>query len=196
MEIYRSRSSQVWGWLCVGLGAAILLIQLIGSGLNGFSVGFGVAVAFAAVGAAAFLRPAVAVGRDAVEFRNVTQTVAIPFSRLAGLEAHWSLELVGDDGTKVGSFAAPARSGRDRLKSPEDGASAEVATLITSAWDAYRAAPTTAAPTTAVSSPVPARADASADGSDAGGAFTRRPDLVGIGLVAAALAGIALAVFG
>ncbi|WP_159449171.1 PH domain-containing protein [Demequina sp. NBRC 110055] len=183
MQIYRSRSSQVWGWLCVGLGALILLIQLIGSGLEQIHVALGIAVAFAAAGYAAFLRPSVAVGEDHVELRNVTQTVVAPFSRLAGLEAHWSLELVGDDDKKAGAFAAPSRTGRDRVRPAEDGKSAEVAGLITAAWDAYRASADTAVEPTA----------ASALGHPPAPAFSRRVDWVGVGAVAAAVAGLALA---
>ncbi|WP_084078928.1 PH domain-containing protein [Demequina sp. NBRC 110057] len=187
MEIYRSQSSRVWGWLCVGIGGTILLVQLIGSGLEQIHVALGMALAFAGMGAAAFLRPAVAVGDDHVELRNVTQTVVVPFARLDGLEAHWSLELVGDDGTKAGSFAAPARSGRDRLKSPDEGKSAEVAGLVTAAWDAYRSRPT---PLTAPGEPLTASAPAT------GPAFTRRIDWAGVGCLVVAVGGLALALLG
>lgn len=182
MEIYRSRSSQVWGWLCVGLGAVVLLIQLIGSGLEQIHVALGIAVALAATGYAAFLRPSVAVAEDRVELRNITQTVVAPFARLAGLEAHWSLELVGDDGKKAGAFAAPSRTGSNRVKPAEEGKAAEVAGLVTAAWDAYRAK--------AGETPQPATASATTPGSPA---FSRRMDWVGIGAVAAAIAGLALA---
>ena len=190
MQIYRARSSLVWGWLAVGVGTTVAVWHVASAGVSDAHGGLGLGAAMAALGAAAFLRPHVAVSHDRVELHNMTQVATVPFARLETLDTRWTLEARGDDGRKAGAFAAPApgasqsrRIEKQVAREREDGlpplvgrpgdaagtASGDAAALVRSAWDAWRAAhPVGADPTP-------------------GPSVVRRLDPVGLGLVTVGL---------
>ena len=176
MQTYRSRSSQIWGWIAVGLGAAMALASVAVPDLARPSVGLGLGVALAASGVAIYLRPSIGIGADAIELRNVTTTVTVPFERLDSIETRWSLELVGDDGKRAGSMGAPTRTSRQRHAEKSKGEVPETVEVVKGAWDAWRREGGTPSP---------------GDGP----AFTKRPDPIGILWVAVAAAGAALGLF-
>lgn len=176
MQTYRSRSSQIWGWIAVGLGAAMALASVAVPDVARASVGVGLGVALAASGVAIYLRPSIGIGADAVELRNVMTTVTVPFARLDSIETRWTLELVGDDGKRVGSMGAPTKSSRQRHAEKAKGEVPETVEVVKAAWDAWRRAGGTAAPAQ-------------------GPAFTRRADPAGIAWVAAATAGAIVGLF-
>ncbi len=111
MDVYRARSSLVWGWLCVALGLIFAVTDVVGSGLAEARLGVGVGAGVALVGIAVYLRPAVLIGDDGVVFRNVVTTASASFARIEEVSMRWSLEIVGDDGRKAAAFAAPASRG-------------------------------------------------------------------------------------
>ncbi|WP_062461570.1 hypothetical protein [Demequina soli] len=198
MHTYRARSSTVWGWIAIGIGALVAVLHILSVGITHAHGGIGLGGAVALFGWAAFLRPHVAAGEDAVEIHNVTQTASVAYARLESLDTRWSLEAVGDDGTKVGAFAAPAPGARAarRPARPEEAESAaagvamvgragdrigtpsgDAAAMVRARLDAWRAAHPDAAPAAGDASP----------------AVVRRPDWIGIG---AMTAGTALAIWG
>ncbi len=195
MRIYRARSSSIWGWLAIAVGAAVAIVHVSSAGISGAQAGLGLGVAAIATGVSAFLRPSVAVADDRAEIHNVMTTTTVPFARLERIETRWTLELVGDDGRKVGSFAAPApgaaQSHRLRREADRRGDAAaahgspgelagtpsgDAAALVRDAWDAWRS-----------SNPEAQREGASS---------TRRPDPIGIALVIVAVAAAAWGLFG
>ena len=200
MQIYRARVSLVWGWLAVGVGAAVGVGHIASAGLAHAHGGLGLGAAMAALGAAAFLRPHVAVTEHGVEMHNITQVAAVPFSRLEALDTRWTLEARGDDGQKAGAFAAPApgasqsrRIERHVAREQADGLppligragdaegtpSGDAAAMVRNAWEAWRVAH----PEHPGAGP--------GDGPDAGSSVTRHIDPIGLGLVVAgALAAI------
>ncbi len=107
----RTRSSQVWGWLAVGIGTAIAVIQLSGGDGRTANVALGLALCVAALGVAAFLRPSLVVTDAEIVVHNIMTTSAIALGRLDQIGTRWSLELIGDDGRKVRVFAAPTDRG-------------------------------------------------------------------------------------
>ncbi|WP_296665006.1 hypothetical protein [Demequina sp.] len=108
MQIYRPRSSYVWGYIAIGVGAIVALLPLLGGGFDQARGTFAVGAAVAAFGTASFLRPHVAVTDERVEMHNILTTATVPFARLSALDTRWTLEAIGDDGRKAGAFAAPA----------------------------------------------------------------------------------------
>ncbi len=113
MDVYRARSSLVWGWLWVGLGLIFAGADVVASGLSGANVGIGLGAGVAIVGVSVYLRPAVLIGADGVVFRNILHTASARYARIQEIRMRWSLEMVGDDGRKAGAFAVPAsRSAR------------------------------------------------------------------------------------
>ena len=196
MQTYRARSSLIWGWIAVGTGAAVAVWHVATAGFAYAHGGLGLGAAMAALGAAAFLRPHVAVAEDRIEIHNVTQVATVPFSRLEALDTRWTLEARGDDGRKVGAFAAPApgASQSRRIEKqvaresstglppligrPGDAAgtpSGDAAALVRGPWEQWRTAH-------------PAEA-----GTDHGTSIQRRVDPIGSGLV---VVGLAAAVWG
>ena len=173
MQTYRSRSSQLWGWISLALGLLMAAVSAFAPGLSRSSVGIGLGIALAASGVAIYLRPSIGIGEEAVELRNVVQTVTIPYARLKRIEAQWTLELVGDDGKKAGAMGAPTRSTRDRRREKSEGITPPAVDAVRQAWDAWRRSGGTAA-------------------STEGPAFTRRADPVGIACVLVAVAGAVL----
>ncbi|WP_152647947.1 hypothetical protein [Demequina sediminicola] len=137
MRSYRSPSAPMWGWIGIAAG---VLIAVLGTLVEGFPVAFvpitlGAAIALIAV--ACFLRPKVEVDDHSVIVHNITQVVEVPFARLADVETQWGLELVTDDGKKVGAFAAPDPNRRDRRKAPHEHKSADLVAMVRggeSAW--------------------------------------------------------------
>ncbi|SEJ34476.1 hypothetical protein [Demequina mangrovi] len=197
MQTYRARSSVVWGWVAIGLGVVVAVIHVSTVGFEYATGGLGLGAAAALFGYGAFLRPHVATYEDRVELHNVTQTATMPFSRLADLDTRWSLEVIGDDGLKVGAFAAPAPGGvsarrqhvEDKRNDVVDGGvpgrmgdklgtpSGDAAALVhraSSAWhEAHPTAPASEGPS-----------------------VTRSPDWLGIVVMAAALAATLWGLFG
>lgn len=187
MQVYRTRGSLVSGWLTVGvgllLGAGGVMAASHGSAQQG--IGFGACVAM--IGVAAYLRPAVIVSGAAVTFKNVFHTAVIPLSRIKEISPRWSLEVHGDDGMTMGSFAAPttraARShersrSRDQEPTPDHEAqpSSRPAAMIYDAWQDWKAThPDTS--TSEAQSP----------------SVTKRLDPIGLGLV---LVGVVMGVVG
>lgn len=137
MEIHRPRSSYVWGWLIVALGGAVLLAQLVSTGTADARLGLGLGIALAASGVAAFLWPSLRVGADAVEVHNTLQVVTVPYARLEGISAQWTLELLTSEGRRVGVTAAPARSRRDRHR-PDAASTPAAGNVVQAGWDAWR----------------------------------------------------------
>ncbi|GIG53576.1 hypothetical protein [Demequina activiva] len=176
MQTYRSRSSQIWGWIAIGLGAAIALASLTVADLARPSVGLGLGVALAASGVAIYLRPSIGIGADAVELRNVVTTVTVPFTRLDSIETRWSLELVGDDGKRAGAMGAPTKTSRQRHAEKSAGEVPETVEVVKGAWDAWR------------------RGGGTSSAVD-GPSFTTRPDPVGIAWVIVAVAGAVVGLF-
>jgi len=121
MQVYRARSSLVWGWLCVGLGIVLGAGGVMSSGQGSTQQGLGFGAALAMIGIAAYLRPALKVTADAVEVTNITRNAVMPLSRIADISVGWSLEIHGDDGLIIASFAAPTtRNARARDRSRVD----------------------------------------------------------------------------
>ncbi|WP_156160805.1 hypothetical protein [Demequina maris] len=192
MQIYRARSSVLWGWVAIAIGVVVAVVHMANVGFAHAHGGLGLGAALALFGWAAFLRPHVAAGEDRVELHNVTQVATVPFARLSDLGTRWSLEAVGDDGRTVGAFAAPApgaAASKRHERAAEAGSidkaeyaragdvpgtpSGDAAALVHDAWDAWRAA-----------------------GGEAGGegpSITRTPDWIGVAAVAA---GTILAIWG
>ncbi|WP_062516659.1 hypothetical protein [Demequina gelatinilytica] len=197
MQTFRARSSVIWGWGAVALGVAVATIHVATVGFGYATGGLGLGTGAALFGYAAFLRPRVTTRGDHVEVRNMLQIATVDYARLADLETRWSLELVGDDGLKIGAFAAPApntaqvraaqrgaqhargdekaqygRAG-DRLGTP----SGDAAAMVHAASSAWKA-----------------------DHPDApigdGPSVVRRPDWIGIAVVAVATAAAAWGLFG
>ncbi|WP_297082373.1 hypothetical protein [uncultured Demequina sp.] len=119
MTVHRLRSSLMWGWLAVGFGAIVAAAQIATGGFSQALVGLGLGLAIAGLGWALFLRPAVILRADAVEVRNVVRIGSISWGRIAHVDLKWTLELVGDDGARVGSFAVPRSSAPRRRRTEE-----------------------------------------------------------------------------
>lgn len=216
MESYRAHSSVVWGWIAVGIGATIALVHVATVGLTFAHGGLGLGTALIALGFATFIRPHVAVTADSIIIHNVTQTLTMPLSRLAALETRWTLEAIGDDGKRAGAFAAPApgasQSRRividarraaaaglnptlERASDAEGTASGDAAAMVRRAWEAWRASQ--ASTTRATTQPATAKSvfaksataqPASSVTQPTRASVTRRPDAVGIVLIATAIA--------
>lgn len=168
MQVYRSRGSQVWGWIMVGIGAAILIAQLVRGNLSSLPVSLGVAAAVAAIGAATFLRPSVVLRDSGVEVRNVTHIATMSFDRLDKVGTRWSLELRGDDSRVIRTVAVPTDRGGH--------VPAEMAEEMVRRRDAWKRTHPRGI-------------------EEAGPSCTRTPDWVGIGLVAVAVVGVGIAAF-
>jgi|GEM_PF-1061639 len=150
MQVYRSRGSLVSGWLCVGLGVILgvggVMAATDGSAQQGIGFGTGLVL----VGVTWYLRPSLNVTDEAVIAKNVVQTAVMPLSRIRDLSVSWSLEVHGDDGMTIRSFAAPTsrttRSHgrpRDRAEAPspeQTGHEASrPATMVYDAWQKWKA---------------------------------------------------------
>lgn len=188
MHSYRARSSLVWGWISVGLGLAMAVLDLVGSGLAGAKVGLGLGACVAMMGAAAYLRPAVVLTPDRVVFRNILHSASAPFSRIEEVSMRWSLEMRGDDGMKAGAFAVPAsRRSRTGIFSNEEAERAHLDeqerkpdSVASRVHDAWQAASATQATT-------PDRSSAS---------IRRRLDPIGLALVLGSATSLWYALFG
>ncbi|NYI42271.1 PH domain-containing protein [Demequina lutea] len=190
MQVCRTRGSLVAGWLTAGvgllLGAGGVMAATQGSARQG--IGLGACVAL--IGVAAYLRPAVVVSGDAVTFKNVFHTAVVPLSRIAEISARWSLEVRGDDGMAMGSFAAPttraARSDersrnrvQETLADQEAHSPSRPAAMIYDAWQEWKTAHGDAPPHKGQSPSV-----------------TKRLDPMGLGLVLVGVAMGAVGLFG
>ncbi len=188
MKSYRARSSQIWGWLSVGLGLILAVSGLLSSELTGARIGLGLGACVAMIGIATYFRPAVEISADSVVFRNMVHTATAPFARIEEISMRWSLEIRGDDGVKAGAFAAPAsRRGRTGMFSNEaselaqgderEGQQDSIGSKVFEAWHAW----------TPAHGVEPDRTETS---------ITRRLDPVGLGLVIGSIAALVLALFG
>ncbi|WP_159450188.1 PH domain-containing protein [Demequina sp. NBRC 110056] len=181
MVVHRLRSSLIWGWIAVGFGAAVAIVQLASSGFADAHVGLGLGLAAAGLGWAAFLRPSVVVSPDEIELRNVVQIASMPVDRIAGVELKWSLELVGDDGKRIGSFAAPVSGASRRLRARgqegDERSTEHIAAEIGAIVEDSRSA-------------------GSADAAPSGPSAVKRADWAGIGIVVASVAAAAIALLG
>lgn len=171
MRTYRSRSSIIWGLLSVAVGVGLAASQFLATDRADAHVGPALGLALVGAGVAVFLLPSIRIGADTVEVHNVVQVVTVPFARLEAVEAVWTLELVGDDGRKVGVMASPARSRRERHRS-EHTATPGAAAAVQQGWDEWRS-----------------RGGKAASARTAGqsAAFTRKPNPAGIACVAISL---------
>lgn len=162
------------------------MAQLSTTGMADARVGLGLGVALAGSGVAGFLLPALRIGAQTVEVHNVVQIVTVPFSRLDAIEAQWTLELLTDNGRRVGVMAAPARSRSDRHR-PDHAETPEAALVVQEGWDAWR------------KNHAPVREDAPADATavlgDGPQDVTRQPNLPGIACVVVAVVGAVVAFF-
>jgi len=151
MQVYRARSSLVWGWLCVGLGVVLGAGGVLSPTQGSTQQGLGFGGCLAMIGIAAYLRPALAVTADAVKVTNVTRNAAMPLSRIADISVGWSLEVHGDDGLTIAAFAAPTtrsarardRSRADEQQKPSDHGAhspSRPATMLYDAWHEWIAA--------------------------------------------------------
>lgn len=151
MQVYRARSSLVWGWLCVGLGVLLGAGGVMASGQGSAQQGLGFGACLVLIGVAGYLRPALIVTGDAVTLKNVFHTSALPLSRIEEIRLNWSLEIHGDDGMTIRSFAAPtSRATRTSEASRQHGeagsndhaapSSSRPATMVYDAWQEWRAA--------------------------------------------------------
>lgn len=152
MQVYRTRGSLVSGWLTVGVGLLLGAGGVMAASHGSAQQGIGLGACVAMIGVAAYLRPAVIVSPDAVTFKNVFHTAVVPLSRIKEISPRWSLEVHGDDGMTMGSFAAPttraARShegsrNRDQEPTPDQGThpSSRPAAMIYDAWQEWKATP-------------------------------------------------------
>ena len=179
MDMHRLRSSTIWGWIAVGLGVVVAIAQLATSGLADAHVGLGLGLASAGLGWAVFLRPAVGISPDEVVFRNVIQRATIAVSRIASVELKWSLEVVGDDGRRMGSFAAPVSSAARRART--------------------RGAPGDETGTEDLAGEIAALVDqraAAAAAAGAGPSVIKQPEWAGIGIVVASAVAALVALLG
>lgn len=168
MQEYRSRSAQVWGWIMVGIGAAILVAQVVRGSTGSLAVALGMAVAVAGTGTAAFLRPSLILRDSGLEVHNVTHVATMSFDRLDKVGTRWSLELRGDDNRVVRTFAVPTDRGGH--------VPVEMAQEIVRRRDTWKRAHPRGA-------------------EEAGPSHARTPDWIGIGLVVLAVAGACVALF-
>jgi hypothetical protein len=187
MQVYRTRGSLVSGWLTVGVGLLLGAGGVMTASQGSAQQGIGIGACVAMIGVAAYLRPAVIVSPDAVTFKNVFHTAVVPLSRISEISPRWSLEVHGDDGLTMASFAAPTtRAARSqegsRHRNEEPAPDAEVhpssrpAAMIYDAWQDWKATH----PDTSTSGPQTP-------------SVTKRLDPVGLGLV---LVGVAMGVAG
>lgn len=179
MRTYRPTSSIIWGLLIVAVGTGLAVSQFLASDRADAGVGPALGLAFVGAGVAVFLLPSIRIGADAVEVHNVLQVVTVPFARLESVESLWTLELVGDDGRKVGVMASPARSRRERRR-PEQSALPGAGAAVQDGWDEWRARGGRPAP-------------AHTAGQSA--AFSRKPHLAGVTCVAISLAAAVVVFF-
>lgn len=94
----------------VAIATAIAAARIAGDGVRNAAPAIGLAALLAVAGILAYWRPAIGVGSEEVEIRNVFRRVAIPFDHLVHVDTKWALELYLDDGGKITAFAAPAPS--------------------------------------------------------------------------------------
>lgn len=179
MRTYRSTSSIVWGSLIVVVGAGLAVSQFLSSDRPDAGAGPALGLALAGAGIAVFLLPSIRIGTDVVEVHNVLQVVTVPFARLKAVEAMWTLELVGDDGRKIGVMTASTRARRGRRVSeqaPTPGAGA----AVQHGWDEWR---------NRGGKPTPSRL------AKQSAAFSRKPNLAGIICVILSFAAAVVAYF-
>ena len=187
MQVYRTRGSLVSGWLTVVVGLLLGAGGVMAASQGSAQQGIGIGACVAMIGVAAYLRPAVIVSGDAVTFKNVFHTAVVPLARIKDISPRWSLEVHGDDGLTMGSFAAPttraARShegsrNRGQEPTPDQEAlpSSRPAAMIYDAWQDWKA---THPNTSASEARTPS--------------VTKRLDPIGVGLV---LVGVAMGVAG
>ncbi|WP_062387470.1 hypothetical protein [Demequina iriomotensis] len=188
MQTFRARSSTIWGWGAIALGVLVAVIHVSSVGFSLATGGIGLGAAAALFGYGAFLRPHVAAHEDRVVVHNVTQTATVPYARLADLETRWSLEIVGDDGLKVGAFSAPAPSATAARHAQRDAARKDDARA-----EYGRAGDRLGTPSGDAAALVHAASSAwtAAHPGESGGegpSIVRRPDWIGIAVVAGAIA--------
>lgn len=180
VDAYRAGSAPIWGGVGVTAGVLLGVLSIAADGLaqSWPPLAWGLAVAL--VSAALFFRPVIVVNEHAVVVHNVLQIVTVPFARLKDLETRWGLELVVDDGSKVGAFAAPDPNRRDRKKPPSEQASASLVAMIRGAEEQWLEGPHRSADESKWADRAPTE---------------RRWDPVGVGLVVAAFAAAAVGFF-
>lgn len=190
MQVFRTRGSLVSGWLTVIVGLLFGAGGVMASSEGSARQGIGLGVCVALIGVAAYLRPAVIVSGDAVTFSNVFHTAIIRLSRIKEISPRWSLEVHGDDGLTMASFAAPTtramrsheRSrGRTQEPPPDEGVrlASRAAEMVYDAWHGWKAA------------------HRDTPESDAQGpSVTKRLDPIGIGLVFVGVVAGAVGLFG
>ena len=150
MQVIRTRGSLIAGWLTVVVGLLFAVGGVMAATQGSARQGIGLGACVAMIGVAAYLRPAVVVSGDAVTFKNVFHTAAVPLSRIAELTARWSLEIHGDDGLTMASFAAPTtratrsqERSRARQQDPvphqDTHSSSRPAAMIYDAWQEWKA---------------------------------------------------------
>jgi hypothetical protein len=187
MQVIRTRGSLIAGWLTVAVGLLFASGGVMAATQGSAQQGIGLGACVALIGVAAYLRPAVAISGDAVTFKNVFHTATVPLSRIAEMSTRWSLEIHGDDGLTMGSFATPTtraershERSRGRVKEPladqEAHSTSRSAAMIYDAWQEWKAAHADAPKHTGQEPSV-----------------TKRLDPMGLGLV---VVGIAMGAFG
>lgn len=190
MQVFRTRGSLVSGWLTVVIGLLFGAGGVMASSQGSARQGIGLGVCVALIGVAAYLRPAVIVSGDAVTFKNVFHTAVMRLSRIKEISPRWSLEVHGDDGLTMGSFAAPttrATRSHERSRdhhhdeSPDQGvhSASRSAAMIYDAWQKWKVAH-------------PGNPEPDAQGPS----MTKRLDPIGIGLVLVGVVAGAVGLFG
>ncbi|WP_062076742.1 hypothetical protein [Demequina globuliformis] len=175
VDSYRTRTAPIWGWLGIAGGVLIAGLGATAGGTGSVAVPVLIGGAVAMLAVALFMRPIVIVNEHAIVVHNITQVVTVPFARLKDLHTRWGLELVMDDASKVGAFAAPDPHRRDRRKAPSEQMAADLVAMIRGAEEQWLEGPHRAADQAAWAGRAP---------------LERRWDPVGLALVCGALAAV------
>ncbi len=160
MHIYRPRSARITAVAIVAFAALVATARVLGDGARGAAPALGLCALLAIAGVVAYWRPAVGIGADKIEVRNVLRTATVPLERVVHVDTKWALAIFLDDGSMITAFAAPApgaiaartmraedarglpadtylagtvRPG-DRRGTP----SGDAAALVRTAWEAFR----------------------------------------------------------
>lgn len=121
----RSTGMRNVGAVTVGFATLLAGGLLLAGDWSGLALWAGPLGLLALVGVAGFWLPYVEVSDGYVELRNVLRTVRLPWPAIREVEGRYGLVLDTAYG-RVGAWAAPAPSGRDRIRGGDSDTAAEV----------------------------------------------------------------------